>query len=59
MLQRLQTSKTGTVIGALFILLGGIVTVSGAASAGTFFAIVGFGLVLRFRILAARRDRHK
>jgi hypothetical protein len=47
------------VAGALLILLGGIVTVSGSPSVGTFFALAGFGLVLKFRVLPARRDRHR
>jgi hypothetical protein len=53
------TSTTGTVLGALFILLGGIVYVSGAASLGTFFALAGFGLILKYRVLPARRDRNR
>ncbi|HEV8099566.1 MAG TPA: hypothetical protein VGP56_10470 [Gaiellaceae bacterium] len=57
MLRKLQTEAGGTVVGALFILAGGIVTVAGAASAGTVLAIVGFGLILRFRVLPARRKR--
>lgn len=59
LLQRLQTPTAGTVTGALLIILGGIVTVSGAASAGTFFALCGFALILKYRVLPARRDRHK
>ena len=59
MLQRLQTPTAGTIIGALLILLGGIIEVSGSPSAGTFFAIVGFGLILKFRVLPARQARNK
>jgi multisubunit Na+/H+ antiporter MnhG subunit len=59
LLQRLQTPTAGTVIGALLILIGGIVTVSGSASAGTFFALAGFALILKYRVLPARRDRQK
>jgi hypothetical protein len=59
LLQRLQTPTAGTVIGALLILIGGIVTVSGSASAGTFFALAGFGLILKYRVLPARRNRNK
>jgi hypothetical protein len=58
-LQRLQTPTAGTVIGALLILLGGIVYVSGSATAGTFFSLAGFGLILKYRVLPARRDRDK
>jgi hypothetical protein len=57
LLRKLQTEAGGTVVGALFILAGGIVTVAGASSAGTVLAIVGFGLILRFRVLPARRKR--
>lgn len=56
LLRRLQTPTTGTVIGALLIVLGGIVYVSGAPSAGTLVAAGGFGLVLKYRILPARRN---
>jgi hypothetical protein len=59
LLQRLQTPTAGTVIGALLILLGGIVEVSGSPSVGTVFAIAGFGLILKFRVLPARRARNK
>jgi hypothetical protein len=59
LLQRLQTPTAGTVIGALLILLGGIIDVSGAATAGTFLALAGFGLILKYRVLPARRDRNK
>ncbi|MFZ1879080.1 MAG: hypothetical protein WAU41_02845 [Gaiellaceae bacterium] len=59
MLQRLQTPTAGTVAGALLIILGGIATVSGSPSVGTFFALAGFGLILKYRVLPARRDRHK
>jgi hypothetical protein len=47
------------VIGALLILIGGIIDVSGSATAGTFFALAGFGLILKYRFLPARRDRNK
>jgi hypothetical protein len=47
------------VIGALLILLGWIVEVSGSASAGTFLALAGFGLILKYRVLPARRERNK
>jgi hypothetical protein len=47
------------VIGALLILLGGIIEVSGSTTAGTFFALAGFGLILKYRVLPARRDRNK
>jgi hypothetical protein len=53
------TSTTGTVIGAVLILLGGIIYVSGAASPGTFVALAGFALILNYRVLPARRDRDK
>ncbi len=59
MLQRLQNPTTGTVIGALLILAGGIVIVSGASSAGTLICIAGFALVLKYRVLPARRARNK
>ena len=59
MLQRFQTPTAGTVIGALLILLGGIIYVSGSPSAGTFFSIAGFGLILKYRVLPARRARNK
>jgi len=57
MLQRFQTPTAGTLIGALLILLGGIVYVGGSAFAGTVLALAGFGLVLKFRVLPARRQR--
>jgi len=56
-LRQLQTPTGGTVAGAVLILLGGIVYVSGAATPGTLIAAVGFGLILKYRILPARRDR--
>jgi hypothetical protein len=59
LLQRLQTPTAGTVIGALLILLGGIIEVSGSPTVGTVFAIAGFGLILKFRVLPARRARNK
>ena len=59
MLQRLQTPTAGTVIGALLILIGGIVDVNGSASLGTLLALGGFGLILKYRILPARRERQK
>jgi multisubunit Na+/H+ antiporter MnhG subunit len=59
LLQRLQTPTTGTVIGALLIVLGGIVYVSGAATPGTLVSIAGFGLILKYRVLPARRERNK
>ena len=58
-LQRLQTPTAGTVIGALLILIGGIVDVNGSASLGTLLALGGFGLILKYRILPARRERQK
>jgi hypothetical protein len=59
LLQRLQTPTAGTVIGALLIVLGGIISVSGAATPGTLFAVAGFGLILKYRVLPARRQRNK
>jgi Na+/proline symporter len=59
LLQRLQTPTAGTVIGALIIILGGIIDVSGAVSAGTVVSILGFGLILKYRVLPARRERNK
>jgi multisubunit Na+/H+ antiporter MnhG subunit len=59
LLQRLQTPTTGVIAGALLILIGGIVYVSGAPSPGSIVAIVGFGLILKYRVLPARRDRAK
>ena len=59
LLQRLQTPTAGTVIGALIIILGGILYVSGAVSAGTVVSILGFGLILKYRVLPARRERNK
>ena len=59
MLQRLQTPTAGIVIGALLILLGGIIEVSGSTSVGTIVAIAGFGLILKFRVFPARRERNK
>jgi hypothetical protein len=58
-LQRLLTPTAGTVIGAVLILAGGIVYVSGYASAGTIVSLGGFGLILKYRVLPARRDRNK
>ncbi len=59
MLQRLQTPTAGTVIGALLIILGGIVYVSGSASVGTLVSIAGFALILKYRVLPARRERNR
>jgi hypothetical protein len=59
LLQWLQTPTAGVVAGALLILLGGIVYVSGAPSPGTFISIIGFGLILKYRVLPARRNRGK
>jgi multisubunit Na+/H+ antiporter MnhG subunit len=59
LLQRLQTPTAGTVIGALLILFGGIIYVSGSASAGTLVSFAGFGLILKYRVLPARRNRNK
>ena len=59
LLKQLQTPTAGTVAGALLILLGGIVYVSGSPSVGTFLSLAGFGLVLKYRVLPARRDRNK
>ena len=59
MLQRFQTPAAGTAIGALLLILGGIIYVSGSASAGTFFSLAGFGLILKYRVLPARRERNK
>lgn len=58
-LQKLQTPTAGTVIGALLILLGGIIYVSGSPSVGTVFSLAGFGFILKYRVLPARRDRDK
>lgn len=59
MLQQLQNPLVGTAIGALLIILGGIIYVSGAATPGTFVSIAGFGLILKYRILPARRERER
>jgi hypothetical protein len=59
LLQRLQTPTAGTVIGALLLVLGGILYVGGSASAGTFVSLAGFGLILKYRVLPARRERNK
>jgi multisubunit Na+/H+ antiporter MnhG subunit len=59
LLQKLQTPTVGTIAGALLILLGGIIYVSGSPTGGTFFALAGFGLILKYRVLPARRERHK
>jgi hypothetical protein len=57
LLRLLQTPTAGTVIGALLIVLGGVISVIGAPSPGTLVAAGGFGLILKYRILPARRDR--
>jgi multisubunit Na+/H+ antiporter MnhG subunit len=57
LLRRLQTPTAGTVIGALLIILGGIISVSGAPLPGTLVAAGGFGFILKYRIFPARRDR--
>jgi hypothetical protein len=54
-----MTPTTGTVIGALLIVAGGIVEVSGSSSVGTIVALAGFGLILKYRVLPARRERNK
>ncbi len=59
LLRWLQTPTAGTVIGALLIILGGIICVSGAPSPGTLVAAGGFGLVLKYRILPARRGHSR
>jgi hypothetical protein len=59
LLERYLTPTAGTVVGALLILLGGIIEVSGSPPVGTFFAIAGFGLILKFRVLPARRARNQ
>jgi hypothetical protein len=59
LLERFQTPTTGVIVGALLILLGGIVDVSGAPTPGSILAIVGFGLILKYRVLPARRNRGK
>jgi hypothetical protein len=55
LLERLQTPTAGTVAGALLILMGGIIYVSGSSSVGTLCSLAGFGLILKFRVLPARR----
>jgi hypothetical protein len=57
LLQWLRTPTTGIVAGALLILLGGIVYVSGATIPGTLVSLAGFGLILRYRVLPAARHR--
>jgi len=59
LLQRLQTPTAGTVIGALLIILGGIIYVSGSATPGTFVSLAGFAFILKYRVLPARRERNK
>jgi hypothetical protein len=58
-LRRLLTPTAGTVVGALLIILGGIISVSGAATPGTLVALAGFGLILKYRVLPARRERDR
>jgi membrane-bound ClpP family serine protease len=59
LLDRLLTPTAGTIIGAVLIIVGGIVIVSGADTPGTVIAIAGFALILKFRVLPARRERQK
>jgi hypothetical protein len=59
LLKQLQSPTAGTVAGALLVLLGGIVYVGGSASAGTLVSLVGFVLILKYRVLPARRERKK
>jgi membrane-bound ClpP family serine protease len=59
LLERLLTPTAGTVAGALLIIAGGIVVVSGASTPGTFISLCGFALILKYRVLPARRERHK
>ena len=59
LLRRLQTPTAGTVIGALLILVGGIIYVGGAPFPGTVVAAAGFWFVLKYRVLPARRDRSR
>ena len=59
MLEWLKTPAAGTAIGALLLIAGGIITVSGAATPGTLVAAGGFWLILKFRILPARHNRKK
>jgi hypothetical protein len=53
------TPTAGTVVGAVLIVLGGIIEVSGSSSVGTIVALIGFVLILKYRVLPARRDRNK
>jgi hypothetical protein len=53
------TPTAGTLIGAVLILLGGIIVVNGAQTPGTVLAIAGFAFILKYRILPARRDRER
>ena len=57
LLRRLQTPTAGTVIGALLILLGGIISVRGASFPGTLVAAGGFGLVLKLTASRAARPQ--
>jgi membrane-bound ClpP family serine protease len=59
LLDRLLTPTAGTIIGAVLIIVGGVVIVSGADTPGTVIAIGGFALILKFRVLPARRERQK
>jgi hypothetical protein len=49
------TPTIGTIIGALLILAGGIVEVSGSAAVGTLLALAGFFFILKYRVLPSRR----
>lgn len=52
-----MTPARGTILGAVILVGGGIVDVAGATTAGTIIALVGFLVILKYRVLPARRRR--
>ncbi|HZQ81689.1 MAG TPA: hypothetical protein VFB25_06915 [Gaiellaceae bacterium] len=50
-----MTPARGTILGALLLVAGGVAEVAGSATAGTLLAFAGFLVILKYRVLPARR----
>ena len=50
MFDRLKTGPGATVVGALLLILGGVVAIAGGGLAGTVIALVGCLIVVRERV---------
>jgi hypothetical protein len=55
MLDRFKTGPAATVVGALLLILGGVVVVMHGGLAGTTIAFVGCLIVLRERVAQRKR----